>query len=204
MDFSSIQKRAEQSWLSLQESQSPVIYVGTATCGCSAGAKETIQAVQKILKEKKITAQIVEVGCLGLCYAEPLVYIQKPNQPGIIYGNITEKEVPELVEHEFIQKTPWKEFALGSLGDKTVSDIPKFYDIPVMKHQVRRISRRCGFIDPNNIQRYIATQGYRGLVKALLLKSDAVIEEMKASGLRGRGGAGFPTWRKWQFCIDAK
>ena len=72
-----------------------------------------------------------------------------------------------------------------------------------MKPQIRRILRNCGFIDPNNIKHYIAMDGYSGLKSALQMKPEEVIDKVKLSGLRGRGGAGFPTWMKWKFCIDS-
>lgn len=203
MDFAAIKQKAIQEWKTLQQSSHPVIYIGSATCGCSAGAKETLAALKEATKKRGIACDFVEVGCVGLCYAEPIIYIQQPNQPGILYAEVSAKIADELIEHEFIKHQPLAKYALGTIGEQTIKDIPQFYQTPVMQHQIRRISRRCGFIDPNNIMHYIANTGYSGLAKALTMKPEQIVEEIKASGLRGRGGAGFPTWRKWQFCIDA-
>jgi len=204
MNFEAIQQKAIQGWDVLQNNHEPVIYVGSATCGCSAGAKETLAALQAATDKRNIECLFVEVGCVGLCYAEPIIYVQKSNEPGILYAEVSAKIADELIEHEFVKKEPLKKYVLGSIGDQSIKDIPKFYETPVMKHQIRRISRRCGFIDPNNILHYIANTGYSGLTKALKMKPKQIVEEIKASGLRGRGGAGFPTWHKWQFCIEAK
>ncbi len=96
-----------------------------------------------------------------------------------------------------------EDHALGSFGDQDIEGISKLFSIPVMKPQIRRILRNCGLIDPNNIKHYIAREGYSGLKISLELGPEEVIERVKLSGLRGRGGAGFPTWMKWQFCIDS-
>jgi NADH-quinone oxidoreductase subunit F len=121
----------------------------------------------------------------------------------VFYGAVTAESATLLVERYLIHDDPLPEFALGTVGDERIDSIPCLFDTPVFKLQKRRILRNCGFIDPSNIDHSIAHDGYSGLKKALTAGSDWVIDEIKKSGLRGRGGAGFPTWRKWRFCKDA-
>lgn len=181
-----------------------MISVGTATCGRSAGALSVLQAFKDELKTRRIRAHIVEVGCIGLCYVEPIVIITKSGHPGICYGNITPPKVAELVENYIINDEVLRDYVLGTVGKGSIKSVPRLFQIPVLKPQVRRILNNCGFIDPTNINHYIASDGYSGLAKALKMKPGQIINELKKSGLRGRGGAGFPTWKKWQFCLEAK
>jgi NADH-quinone oxidoreductase subunit F len=200
MNFADIQKRATAEWETLQHSQIPRILIGAATCGRAAGAEAVLAAIDKELKQRNIDAIVVQVGCIGLCYAEPLVDIIKPGRPRICYGNVTPEIIAQLIEDYLVKDNPRPDLALGTIGDGVVDGIPKLFELPVLKPQVRIILRHCGFIDPININHYIAHGGYSGLVKALGMKPEEIIEEVKKSGLRGRGGAGFPTSRKWEFC----
>src|SRR5664280_1746396 len=203
MNFNQLLKESVDEYNSLLEGETPVIMVGSATCGKSAGAQEVTSAFKTELEEQKIFAEVVEVGCIGLCYIEPIVTIIKKGMPAIFYGNVTSKLAKQLVRSYIVGNDPMREYALGSIGDKHIEGISELFDIPVMKPQIRRILRNCGLIDPSNIKHYIAREGYSGLQTALQLKPEEVIEKVKLSGLRGRGGAGFPTWMKWQFCIDS-
>jgi NADH-quinone oxidoreductase subunit F len=200
MNFADIQKRATAEWETLQHSQIPRILIGAATCGRAAGAEAVLAAIDKELKQRNIDAVVIQVGCIGLCYAEPLVDIIKPGHPRICYGNVTPEIIAQLIEDYLVKDNPRPDLALGTIGDGVVDGIPKLFELPVLKPQVRIILRHCGFIDPININHYIAHGGYSGLVKALGMKPEEIIEEVKKSGLRGRGGAGFPTSRKWEFC----
>ena len=103
-----------------------------------------------------------------------------------------------------MEDDPLLEHALGTVNGEGELDIPAFFDQPVFDGQVRRALMRCGFIDPSKLEHYLANDGYIGLEKALDLTPEKVIDIVKQSGIRGRGGAGFPTWRKWQFCRDAE
>lgn len=202
MNFEELIQESKEEYDSVFHGDVPVILVGSATCGNSAGAYEIAQTFSEELKRLEIEANVIEVGCIGLCYLEPIVTIIKPGKPAIFYGNVTKKLVPELVDSYLVDDDPLSDRALGAYGGE-IDGIPDLFSIPVLKPQVRRILRNCGLIDPNNIKHYIARGGYLGLKKALEMKPEEVIEKMKMSGLRGRGGAGFPTWMKWQFCMDS-
>ena len=204
MPFEEIERRAKKEWEELKQSKIPVISVGTATCGRAAGALEVLETIGNELKSQGITARIIEVGCIGLCYAEPIVTITKPGRPGICYGNVTPQKAQELIESYITGNNPLAEYALGTIGEGSIDGIPNLFHIPILKPQVRRVLRNCGFVDPTNISHYIANGGYGGFTRALKMTPEQIITELNKSGLRGRGGAGFPTWRKWQFCMEAK
>ncbi|MFC2066990.1 NADH-quinone oxidoreductase subunit NuoF [Chloroflexota bacterium] len=203
VNFDEIQKKAKAEWEALEQSGKSHIIVGTATCGQAAGALAVIEAINAELTKHNIEAIVTQVGCIGVCYVEPLVEIGKPNRPHICYGNVTPEMVPQLIEDYIINDNPHPELALGIIGDGNIDSIPKFWELPMLKPQVRIALRNCGIIDPDKIDHYIARGGYNGLSNTLKMTPQEVIEEIKKSGLRGRGGAGFPTGMKWQFCHDA-
>jgi NADH-quinone oxidoreductase subunit F len=202
MNFKKIQAQAIEYWKELQNTAKPLILVGSATCGRAAGALTVLDRIKEELSYN-ISAKVMQVGCIGLCYAEPLVDIIKPPRPRICYGNVEPEIVSRLVNDYIVNDEPCPDLALGTIGDKGVEGIPELFKLPVLQTQVRLVLRNCGFIDPENIDHYIATGGYSGLTRALEMKPEAVIEEIKKSGLRGRGGAGFPTGKKWEFCYRA-
>ncbi|MHC4562844.1 MAG: NADH-quinone oxidoreductase subunit NuoF [Planctomycetota bacterium] len=206
MSLDTLKRQAQQQWQALANSDKPVILIGTATCGRSAGAMDVLATFTEELPARGIDARIVEVGCLGLCYAEPVVCIAKPGRPGVCYSNVTPKKVTTLIDGYLAGDDPTAGMAksvLGVTGNESLDGIAPLAETPVFKHQVRRTLARCGVIDPANLSHYLAHDGYEGLKKALTMQPQEVIEQIKMSGLRGRGGAGFPTWRKWQFCRDA-
>jgi len=200
MSFAEIRNRARAEWEALEGSDKPRILIGSATCGRAAGAGPVLEAINATLAQHNLEAIITQVGCIGLCYTEPLVDIIKPGRPRICYGNVTPEIIPQLIEDYIINDNPRPDLALGTLGEGSIDGIPKLFELPMLKPQVRIALRNCGIIDPENINHYIASGGYSGLVKALEMAPEAVITEMKKSGLRGRGGAGFPTGLKWEFC----
>jgi len=200
MKFEEIQNRAETEWEALEHSEKPRILVGAATCGRSAGALNVLQTFNEELAQRSIDAIVMQVGCIGLCYLEPLVDIIKPGYPRICYSSVSPEIVPELIEDYLIKDNPRPDLALGTIGDGEVEGIPKFFDLPMLKAQVRIILRHCGTINPEDINHYIAHGGYSGFARAIEMSPGEIIEEIKKSGLRGRGGAGFPTGLKWEFC----
>ena len=200
MTFAEIRNQARIEWEALEHNDKPHILVGTATCGLASGALTVLKTIKSELAKHNIEAIITQVGCIGFCYAEPLVDIVKPNRPRICYSNVTLESIPQLIEDYIINDNPRPDLALGTIGDGSIDGIPKLFDLPMLKPQVRIVLRNCGIIDPENINHYIARDGYSGLVRALEMKPEEVIKEIKESGLRGRGGAGFPTGLKWEFC----
>jgi NADH-quinone oxidoreductase subunit F len=144
--------------------------------------------------------KVIKVGCMGLCYAEPLVIISKPDSFRVVYHEVTPELVPRLVEGYTISDDPCLELALGTFEAGEEGDAPYIPELPRFEKELRLVLRRCGWIDPENINHYIANDGYRGLEKALRMQPEEIIEEVKKSGLRGRGGAGFPTGLKWEIC----
>ncbi len=203
MNFDKTKAQAISEWEAINTSQKPRILIGNSTCSQKANAPAVIEAVKSALTTNNIEATITQVGCIGLCYAEPIVNIIKPNRPGISYGNVTPEIVPQLIEDYLVKNNPHSDLALGTIGDDSINGIPKLFELPMFKSQMRILLQRCGIIDPEDINQYIANNGYSGLIKALGMTPEGVIEQVKKSGLRGRGGAGFPTGLKWESCRGA-
>jgi NADH-quinone oxidoreductase subunit F len=201
--FADLRQKAKQEWEALQSAPRPRVLVGAATCGRSAGAMESLDTLRRALAERRLDAALIEVGCLGPCYAEPIVCAARPGGPLICYGNVDSRRAVEIVDRLLLWGDPLAEYALGVIGEQPADGIPRLEDAPGFRGQVRRTLHNCGLIDPTNIDHYLARDGYMGMVRALQLEPEEVIEEIRRSGLRGRGGAGFPTWRKWQYCRDA-
>jgi NADH-quinone oxidoreductase subunit F len=196
VDFKQLKAQADREWKKLEQNDRPVIFIGMATCGRAAGAEE----VREELRRLALDAEVVEVGCIGACYAEPLVYIKQPGRPAIVYGDMDPDRTRQVIAGCLQNNDPMIEYALGTIGEGAVAGLPNFFDLPMLKPQVRVVLQNCGLIDPGNINHYIARGGYAGLRRALGMSPEAVIEEIALSGLRGRGGAGFPTGQKWKFC----
>lgn len=196
-------KEATAEWDRIEHSAVPVFFVGAATCGRAAGAGEVLQALRDEIAKVNIQAQVIEVGCLGPCYLEPLVIVHKPGAHRICYGNVGPQQIVTLLHKYALGGDPCPQWALGVMGDSEANGIPKLSEHPVMRHQVRRIFRNCGIIDPEKFNHYLARDGYRGFLHALEIGPDKTLEAVKNSGLRGRGGAGFPTFKKWEFCRNS-
>jgi len=203
LSFEDIRKQAISEWGALKSSEKPHIFVGTATCGKAAGALAVLETIENELSRLKIDAVVTQIGCIGLCYAEPLVDIIKPTRPRISYGSVTPEITAQLIEDYIVNDNPRPDLALGTIGDEIVEGIPKLFELPVLKPQVRVSLRNCGYIDPSEIKHYIANGGYTGFTKALKMEPGEVIDEISRSGLRGRGGAGAPTGFKWERLSEA-
>jgi len=199
--FREIKSRAESQWRELHGGQ-PVIMVGAATCGRAAGALEVLRAIKNELKKHKLDCPVIEVGCMGHCYAEPIVIISKPGFPPIVYRQVNPVIAQRLVREFILGDDPCLEFVLGALEENEL--VPSFSDFPRARFEKKVILKNCGNIDPQQIEHYIANGGYSAFVKALQMPPEKVTSEVKKSGLRGRGGAGFPTGEKWEICRQAQ
>jgi len=193
------------------------ITVGTAGCGIAKGAAKTLQALKSGITSKKIAAQVIAVGCNGLCHKEPIVEVHIPGKAKIVYGPVTEKDVTALLQ-AIVKDEIYKDRAILSIDSEehvlegtitygeapAASGLTSFKDHSYYRLQNKVILRNAGSIDPENINEYIARGGYAALAKALKMKPADIVQEISKSGLRGRGGGGFPVGIKWKSCIDAK
>ncbi len=178
----------------------PVIYIGMGTCGLGAGAGKTKTAALEYLTRHGIDATIKDVGCIGLCSSEPILDIQLPGKRRISFENVTADKVEGILDRIFYNELPQHPL-LGqfSRGDgKEWDGVPSLDEHPFFAPQTRFVLKNCGIIDPESIEEYIANGGYHTLVKTLRTTSSAdVCRIAEESGLRGRGGGGFPSGRKW-------
>ncbi|MBW1915670.1 MAG: SLBB domain-containing protein [Deltaproteobacteria bacterium] len=201
--FRAVRRDAEERLSSFKQSPLPKIYIGKSTCGLASGALDTEKAFEDSLKDEGIEAHIKSVGCMGHCYAEPYVIIEHPDSgfPPIFYHNVTPGKAKMLVKSFLAGGDPLFEHILGATQANDM--IPHILDFPRFFRERRTIMERCGTIDPDSIHDYIIAGGYSSLVKALQLEPAEIIKEIKDSGLRGRGGAGFPTGIKWEIAAHA-
>jgi NADH:ubiquinone oxidoreductase subunit F (NADH-binding)/Pyruvate/2-oxoacid:ferredoxin oxidoreductase delta subunit len=179
------------------------IAIGLGTCGIAAGGDKILAAAEKAVVESELNAEVVSIGCIGICHKEPLLDIEIPGMPRLSYGPVTAGETKKILENVFVHGKYDHKKALATISDEAVSEIPSWNEIPFFGPQKRTVLRNCGFIDPEKIEDYIANDGYAGLSRALTEMTPAqVVEETLAAGLRGRGGAGFPAGRKWSIAAD--
>lgn len=172
-----------------------VVKVGLASCGVAAGAVPIYETLTADLEGRE-DVEIKKVGCIGLCYMEPIVEVERDGK-SIAYGKVDTAMAREIAESHV---------GRGEIVLRGVILDPssKACENERMDSQVRIVLRNSGLIDPEKIEEYIAHDGYSALEKALSMTPHQVIDEVLASGLRGRGGAGFPTGLKWKFANGAK
>lgn len=164
------------------------VRIGLGSCGIAAGALEVWDALQKLMECSGLQIEAQQTGCNGMCYQEPLVDIIEDNGAVYSYGRVNAQRLGEIVDAHRTDAGPLEKYltATQDAGDD------------FLRRQVRVALRNCGHIDPESLVDYRLAGGYRALEKAISMSPEQVIAEVKASGLRGRGGAGFPTWFKWQ------
>ena len=192
------------------------VLVGMASCGIAAGGKAALEKALQDFPEGN-GVQINQTGCLGFCEVEPLVEVVAAGKPRVVYQKITEDKIVDVI-HSYIEndfkKTKW---ILGQVRDprslledqlenpvgsvEPLEKIPFVEETPFYNNQVKIALRNCGYIDPDSIEEYIARGGYFPLFRALLdYKPEEIIQIVKDSGLRGRGGGGFSAGVKWATC----
>ena len=197
------------------------IMVGMATCGISAGADKVYKALENKIVELGLDVVLEKTGCIGFCEREPLVDVVYPKQVRLSYAAMTPEKAGAMLEaikngevytENLLCRIDQEDFLIEGKSRPYANphppalpaDIPAYEELPFFKKQVKIALRNCGFVHPERIEEYIARGGYRALHKVLTsMTPEEVIAEVKASGLRGRGGAGFPTGLKWEFCRKA-
>ncbi len=174
-----------------------------ASCGIAAGALETKAAFEDALIEYDIDASIKTVGCIGHCYAEPVVIIDHPDSgfPPIFYPEVTPGKARMLVNQFLVKNDPRFEHILGAMVENEM--IPSVWEFARFNQEKRIVTEKCGIVDPESIDDYIAMDGYGALASALAMAPETIIDEITRAGLRGRGGAGFPTGKKWALARSA-
>lgn len=187
----------------------PKISVGAGTCGIGMGAEDVYEALVHAVKARRVKIQVNRVGCFGFCAEEPLVNCYIPGQPLVILRRVTPKDAEGIVDGLVRGMTPlrkalckieeWDFFTSRITYGTGLGSVPAWHEVPFFKGQKKIVLREAGLIDPGDIEEYIAVGGYSALHKALTaMTPDAVLEEVRKSKLRGRGGAGFPTAIKWE------
>jgi NADP-reducing hydrogenase subunit HndC len=190
------------------------IFVGMGTCGLAAGAQDVYQAIQEEVARLQLPFVVTSTACIGWCSQEPLVDVRLPGKPRVTYGRMDAHKARELIRglSQSDLKLKW---AIGFLtedenpvnGKSTryankgarLDGVPRYEEIELFRHQLRIVLRNCGLIDPSSLDEYVARRGYFALAHALThLKPEEIIAEVALAGLRGRGGAGFPTGKKWE------
>jgi len=179
----------------------PRIVVGMGTCGIAAGAKDVFNAVVQEVESRRLDVVVAQTGCIGMCQREPLLDVELPGGPRVTYGNVAVKDVPRIIASHVLNGSIVEELAVAQFpaGELRAENVPSYDELDFYRKQRRLALANCGRIDPENIEEYIAAGGYEACVKALTeMTPEEVIAEVKRAGLRGRGGAGFPTGLKWE------
>ncbi|WMT80611.1 NADH-quinone oxidoreductase subunit NuoF [Terrisporobacter mayombei] len=169
------------------------VIIGQGSCGVATGAKKTAAEFERLIEEKNLNIKVDITGCVGTCYLEPIVDVYDDDEVMTRYVKVKPECALEIVEKHLVK---------GEIAtDLEISDEDKLF----IEKQQRVVLRNCGLINPEKIEEYVAVGGYEATKKVVTsMTQEDVIEEIKVSGLRGRGGAGFPTWFKWNAALQNK
>ena len=193
----------------------PRIAIGMGTCGRGNGAESLYHAFIEICERCGTDFYLTGTGCFGACYQEPLVNVYIPGSPLLILQRIQANDAGRIVhdissgkigdsELAYCKVEEWDHITGTTRYGHGYPDVPLWNEVPFFKNQKKIVLRNCGLINPDDIEEYIAVGGYQALYKTLIdEKPESVIEQIKASKLRGRGGAGFLTGNKWEFLRKA-
>ena len=174
------------------------VLIGLASCGIAAGANKVYDKLKALQDAEKIDIVLKRTGCIGMCFREPLVEVIDESG-SYLYGDVNEEKAVEIFDKHLKQNEPVKEYIVRS-------DLFSSKDDPFWDGQIKIALRNCGVIDPENIDEYEELGGYKAIKKILgeKLSAEQVIQTVLDSGIRGRGGGGFPTGLKWRFAFNNK
>lgn len=196
--YEELRAQANETWQAIDRPGRTLVRVPIATCSVAVGALETLEALRREVSERGLSADVGVIGETGLCWLEPLVEVAKADGTRALYQKVTPDQVTKLVAEAIAGDGVCRDLAFATI-DGSVDGVQLLADFDYWAIQDRRLIERCGRIDPENIDHYIATAGYSGLAQALEQTQEEVIKAVTASTLRGRSGSNFPTGQKWEF-----
>jgi len=182
------------------------IVVGMGTCGIAAGAEKVWHRLEELIKKHNAPVELMSTGCVGMCYNEVIIEVHRPKEPRVIYGSVTPEMAQKIFEEHVIGGRFIKEWVIAQeeKQGQRFDELPEVNLLPFTEKQKKVVLAKCGVINPDSIDDYLYFDGYQALRKALTtMTPKEVIEEIKKSGLRGRGGGGFPTGLKWEFAAKS-
>jgi len=171
------------------------VKVGMASCGRAAGADEVYRKLSEHITERGLAVKLQKTACIGMCFEEPLVEFCGGRAGELTIGQASPDSISEALDQYLRGDAPMQRVILSGKGEAIHNEL--------LGAQVRIVLRNCGKIDPESLDEYVAAGGYTALKQALTMEPEAIVELVKASGLRGRGGAGFSTGLKWSFAMKA-
>ncbi len=178
------------------------IKIGVGSCGIAAGAEEILNAAEEVLEKNEITGYVSKTACIGMCFAEPIMEISFDNNKSITYAKVRKEEVEKIILGFHSQNLVDKNILLSNYNDSLSC---KASDQDTLNYQKRIVLQNCGIINPESIDEYIENKGYKALQEVLKnIQPEKVIDIITKSGLRGRGGAGFPTGLKWKLAKESR
>jgi NADH:ubiquinone oxidoreductase subunit F (NADH-binding)/(2Fe-2S) ferredoxin/Pyruvate/2-oxoacid:ferredoxin oxidoreductase delta subunit len=182
------------------------VFIGMGTCGLATGAGQVKTAVEKWAAARGKAIQITPTGCIGYCKAEPIMDVVTESGHRISYSNVTPDVAGFILDEVFVRKNYKLDGLLGQFknGREPIPGIPMLNEHPYFRKQVKYVLRNCGVIDPESIADYRSAGGFKGFERALSMSQAEVIQEIMKSGLRGRGGSGFPAGKKWELALREK
>ena len=191
------------------------ITVHMGTCGISSGADKVLRVMnEELVSSRKNDISITTSGCAGLCNREPFITIERYGEDPIKYAEVDEEKAKQIfrrhvlagdIPGEWVFARGWEQIEGKGTAAKKTKEIPEIKQIPFFGKQVLRVMRNRGLIKAESIDEYIRTDGYFAAHKALSqMTPEQIVDEVKTSGIRGRGGAGFPTGMKWDFAAKSK
>jgi NADH-quinone oxidoreductase subunit F len=193
----------------------PRVAIGMGTCGRGNGAEGLQHAFAEAIQSSGMDVLLTSVGCFGACFEEPLVNVRLPGKPLLILRRVQADDALRILhdlsmgnitpDHIYCKIEEWEHITGNLRYGRGYPEVPSWNEVPFFKGQKKIVLRNCGLINPDDIEEYIGVGGYQALYKVLIDgRPEVVIEQIKASKLRGRGGAGYLTGNKWEFLNKAK